>query len=748
MIRRPPRSTQSRSSAASDVYKRQLKGYLPHNPSMVRPASYSVRQLSKLGFRFLQFANHSSFLFSAVQRGDFDALKKVLRLGELNIQMSEFAYLMTHLIEDIRAVGAMINAEHKSYVFLLAALDKAMDLHFTERLPIANQQSEAGRNKLEQELEARVFTSVLADSSLLKEACATLVNRNKSLLLWEVDGAPKLTLGMTLTETFGNFEATLPPFALVMRKTKSIGWKQFEMTCINSPNLSKYPMIEAFLEVRQNASALEILPNLLQMTKAMLDRFNYRITRADARSKSVDEVINNDEQLLRMFQQLRSKWNQHLNVDLNLQDSGSCAVLPSISLDNKSPLAILLPELRIERDKRGRIVENGVYAFAALNHLAGIQNILLDRLREKLRANRQAQTEEPMIVEPPTIALSRATDADIIKLPKDADLEKILQSHMSIPPEFGRGTQIEFDYDGISLALYKLMIIGKPRFDTQKLPTVSYLFEDSGVSSVYADLQRRLPQSRMEPRHADHIQEEITGMEARDPSGYLETVKALHGGIKLCLFYLSNYVSEEQRGLKLGDYLKVANVPQALSAVCSREPFASTKLTCLQDLHNFVERRLFELTQNELQAPEFDNESSNDTKKVLQEFIQKEDPRRLLHNLEMLKKFSLRRLSGLRVFEHSLKDCLGSVEVWNDIPDEAFETWIKTIPDSLKVSHFFILLQAIQNCLKEKSIFTEEDRKRNEIKEAIDESKKKEGQKEARKEALKRKKLDSRINDI
>src|SRR5450756_3240426 len=31
MIRRPPRSTQSRSSAASDVYKRQT---FPHNPSL------------------------------------------------------------------------------------------------------------------------------------------------------------------------------------------------------------------------------------------------------------------------------------------------------------------------------------------------------------------------------------------------------------------------------------------------------------------------------------------------------------------------------------------------------------------------------------------------------------------------------------------------------------------------------------------------------------------------------------------
>eukprot|EP00657_Telonema_sp_P-1_P005514 TRINITY_DN22925_c0_g1_i1.p1 TRINITY_DN22925_c0_g1~~TRINITY_DN22925_c0_g1_i1.p1 ORF type:complete len:200 (-),score=71.87 TRINITY_DN22925_c0_g1_i1:102-701(-) len=33
MIRRPPRSTQSRSSAASDVYKRQLSGTIPHQTS-------------------------------------------------------------------------------------------------------------------------------------------------------------------------------------------------------------------------------------------------------------------------------------------------------------------------------------------------------------------------------------------------------------------------------------------------------------------------------------------------------------------------------------------------------------------------------------------------------------------------------------------------------------------------------------------------------------------------------------------
>src|SRR5680860_1317024 len=43
MIRRPPRSTQSRSSAASDVYKRQLLGSQEHQTAWATPGSVSPR---------------------------------------------------------------------------------------------------------------------------------------------------------------------------------------------------------------------------------------------------------------------------------------------------------------------------------------------------------------------------------------------------------------------------------------------------------------------------------------------------------------------------------------------------------------------------------------------------------------------------------------------------------------------------------------------------------------------------------
>src|SRR5450756_3170606 len=48
MIRRPPRSTQSRSSAASDVYKRQLKALRPAIPSGLAVETVDTHALDEL----------------------------------------------------------------------------------------------------------------------------------------------------------------------------------------------------------------------------------------------------------------------------------------------------------------------------------------------------------------------------------------------------------------------------------------------------------------------------------------------------------------------------------------------------------------------------------------------------------------------------------------------------------------------------------------------------------------------------
>src|SRR5664279_1657006 len=65
MIRRPPRSTLSSSSAASDVYKRQIKdwiGNVPHH-------EWHIRTLQNLSRPVNVLTTHSSWLFASLALG-------------------------------------------------------------------------------------------------------------------------------------------------------------------------------------------------------------------------------------------------------------------------------------------------------------------------------------------------------------------------------------------------------------------------------------------------------------------------------------------------------------------------------------------------------------------------------------------------------------------------------------------------------------------------------------------------------
>src|SRR5450756_2875251 len=78
MIRRPPRSTQSRSSAASDVYKRQgqyIDGLSPHDglswlhrPSLATLGSMPVEKVDKI-----HDFTHDSWRAGSVKPAQFDS---------------------------------------------------------------------------------------------------------------------------------------------------------------------------------------------------------------------------------------------------------------------------------------------------------------------------------------------------------------------------------------------------------------------------------------------------------------------------------------------------------------------------------------------------------------------------------------------------------------------------------------------------------------------------------------------------
>src|SRR5680860_780384 len=69
MIRRPPRSTQSRSSAASDVYKRQLLGGLVTIIAVVGIVPYIALQLKAVSASFTVLLHYPDILNGRIEAG-------------------------------------------------------------------------------------------------------------------------------------------------------------------------------------------------------------------------------------------------------------------------------------------------------------------------------------------------------------------------------------------------------------------------------------------------------------------------------------------------------------------------------------------------------------------------------------------------------------------------------------------------------------------------------------------------------
>src|SRR5680860_39395 len=111
MIRRPPRSTQSRSSAASDVYKRQVTGHdLPH----------SLRQL----LWYLRRHHLAPLLFGA--QGF-----RVWRIGHLSLMFKTFfCYMKRHGAgQNFLAILASNNPSNSKATAIAHPLDLVINRH-------------------------------------------------------------------------------------------------------------------------------------------------------------------------------------------------------------------------------------------------------------------------------------------------------------------------------------------------------------------------------------------------------------------------------------------------------------------------------------------------------------------------------------------------------------------------------------------------------------------------------------------
>src|SRR5450756_2196629 len=108
MIRRPPRSTQSRSSAASDVYKRQIHDIPPLTQATIRSVIAALIVAGWCRLRGIPLLTRDGTLAAGIVAGVFFAIEFILIYQGLVYTTATRAVLFIYLAPFFVVLGARI----------------------------------------------------------------------------------------------------------------------------------------------------------------------------------------------------------------------------------------------------------------------------------------------------------------------------------------------------------------------------------------------------------------------------------------------------------------------------------------------------------------------------------------------------------------------------------------------------------------------------------------------------------------
>jgi hypothetical protein len=320
---------------AADFIKEKLNelqnsascGYLRHEP---KSDDYTVRSLKPVTYRILHLLLHSN-LYMLVSLNIYKDLDFKIMLGlETNLNLLE--YLKNHIETDFNIIGKQLgNNEH--YIFIQAILYK-----LPEFLRKHNQESNTIRirNDFEED-----FEKTLVEPLLVSVGENIITYKNLFAPEEKIDEI-KLLLNEASNPDF--IEALKNKYPLIkhMRINQEIDLPYFESK-FNYLNKNKeYPIIDLFIKKRFDLDVLTALPLLTSICNYLMNKFDHKILRNEAREKKLIDCFEKNSKVLKDFEKLKKYWKKYLIIPLY----EGCQMFDGVQLNDSSPLSLLLTGVR------------------------------------------------------------------------------------------------------------------------------------------------------------------------------------------------------------------------------------------------------------------------------------------------------------------------------------------------------------------------------------------------------------------
>ena len=537
------------------------RGYGEVSPPSDSRVIDSTRSINPVTYRLLHLILHVNlkYIYQFYKSRNFH---KIIVLGNLE-GIGVERYIDIHIQKDFELLGKIINS-NEPHIWLYKVIGEIPALLSNFRQAPSTLLI---RNEFEKAVEDKIITP---NRGNIPEVISNYKKQYNELGMNK-----KVSKGLNIGQNTTMF-----------RRCKMGTYEEFEMNYNLGNNKKKYPLLSIFLQKQDDLERVQSLLPIVTFTNNMLEKFSYRLTREEARSKSLESYLREDDQQ-QMWASFEEAWKRANFVD---GISYKCAHLKYTDVNLNNELIFFL----VDTIERG----NGLYMAGALYTLGVVHNNLLHNFRElySLYNTDTVDTDtvlETDIAQEIALPIQSLATQDCIQAPPN--FSRIQYEYSFNNPENRQGHEVIYDYPRIERELLR-GFLGRKMVNGEELTTMEYQFEllqaTSKHSTLIEDIRRSIPQTPL-PRELEKMinryLEQVVNR--RNMEEYSHRIKEILGSLEYVLIHVKNgrFSPDES----VDQFLNNINKATLSPLIQGQSPITTVKLSALVSLYEHMEDKYF-----------------------------------------------------------------------------------------------------------------------------------------------------------
>ena len=467
------------------------------------------------------------------------------------------------------------------------------------------------------------------------------------------------------------------------------------------PNYQKTYPLSAFLFRRINDyDNIPHLYSFIKFTNYLIQNFNSRIERENARTTKIAEFLENHKELQNIYKKFEEHWFKITLKDVYFNQQ-KYQWTPSTNQENFSRQTNISMFLLNKSN-----TNESLLPIACLHTIANLQNEILDYFHSNV-INDKTQNENNI---QHTIPLQSIQQKHLYDFDLDRLRSILFEIGLMINYQYGMSEEIIYNFDEIEWTL-RNEISCLPKIDLKNIRYFNYQFElyDENLSLIN-DIRQRFDQKLFDQQRRTQLK---TLLSSLDNNSSLE----ISGSLEYILKYLQNVNNQKiVEEYTIERFIREdIHSNSCIDEKYRREIFTTIHLAHIIDLYELNEECIFDkiLAKNIRQELCEEAFFSKERTKIVEEFIAT-----ILNNtnfaqcfkeldvwIGMFKRLLVRLLlPKINIhFESSLYDYIKRTDMWKG---NITTNDIKTIEikDDLRLKHTFIILKGLENKIKQQKL--------------------------------------------